>query len=75
MTYMNYITENDSLIELTDSTVSFTHDIAIAIGITTVDEKNYYVNTDIERFGLTATYSSFDAFLTDVNTTDIAVWL
>ncbi len=53
-----------TLMELIRSQISFEDGIAIAI---VVDPDKYYVNTNIEFYGILSTYETLDAFLADVS--------
>ncbi len=61
----DYIIETDAIIILTSSKIFFEHDIAIALSVT-MDDSSYYINTDIDAYGILSTYPSLDAFLADV---------
>lgn len=57
-----------AVISLTNSQISFAHDIAIGIAVSIIDEEvEYFINSDIDTYGITSTYASFDAFIADVN--------
>ncbi len=53
-----------TLMELIRSQISFEDGIAIAI---VVDPDEYYVNTNMEFYGILSTYETLDAFLADVS--------
>lgn len=59
----------ETVITMTNSTISFAHDIAIGIGVVIeYGTREYFVNSTSEASTVSSTYSSLDAFLTDVNT-------
>ncbi len=53
-----------ALLELIRSQIRFANDIAIAI---VVDPDEYYINTDIDFYGIKSTYENIDDFLLDVS--------
>ncbi len=75
---MNYseLVDREALIVLTNSHISFAHDIAIAIAASVndgsldsiLDDTLYLVNVGINNEGVVSTYSSLEAFFADVNT-------